>query len=160
MKLFRNSVSELVIIRPPMVYGAGVPGNFSRLTGLVRKGIPLPLGSLANPRSFMFIENLVSVIVRCTEHPQAGGKVFVVSDDDDVTIRDFVRMIASAQNLGCLMFPFPVWLFRSAMALVGQGKAATKLSAPLVVDCSYAKRTLNWVPPYSLEQGVRLSLED
>lgn len=158
-KLFRGTDSELVIIRPPMVYGPNAPGNFSRLASLVRKGLPLPFGGLSNPRSFISIQNLVSFLVRCIDHPNAGGEVFVVSDNDDTTTRDFVREIALAQGRSARLLPAPAWLFVAGLTMLGQGKVARKLSAPLTVDCSYAMKTLEWRPPYSLREGVRMSFE-
>ncbi|MBZ0333223.1 NAD-dependent epimerase/dehydratase family protein [Marinobacter sp. AL4B] len=160
IELFKKSECELVIIRPPMVYGPEAPGNFSRLASLVQKRIPLPLGGLNNQRSFLFVGNLVSFILRCIEHPNAAGQVFVVSDDDDVSTRDFVARIAKAQELRCILLPLPAVLFKAVMTLVGQGRAAGKLAAPLTVDCSHAKRSLGWVPPYSLAEGIRLSFPD
>ena len=159
IKLFRGTDSELVIIRPPMVYGPNAPGNFSRLASLVRKGLPLPFSGLSNPRSFISIQNLVSFLVCCIDHPNAGGQVFVVSDNDDTTTRDFVREIAKAQGRSVKLLPVPAWLFVAGLTLLGQGKAARKLSAPLTVDCSHAMNTLDWQPPYSLREGVRLSFE-
>ena len=159
-RLFRGTDSELVIIRPPMVYGRNAPGNFSRLASLVQKGLPLPFGGLHNPRSFISIQNLVSFLVQCIEHPDAGGKVFVVSDNDDTTTCGFVREIAEAQGRSVRLLPVPAWLFVAGLTLLGQGKAARKLSAPLTVDCSHAMKTLDWRPPYSLREGVRMSFED
>ncbi|MEP3563459.1 MAG: NAD-dependent epimerase/dehydratase family protein [Marinobacter sp.] len=160
IKLFEESDCELVIIRPPMVYGPEAPGNFSRVSSLVKMGLPLPFGGLKNQRSFLFVGNLVSFILRCIDHPNAAGQVFVVSDDEDVSTRDFVVKIATAQKLRCILLPLPAWLFKVAMTLVGQGKAAGKLAAPLTVDCCHAKRTLGWTPPYSLAEGIRLSFPD
>lgn len=158
-QLFESTDSELVIIRPPMVYGPAAPGNFSRLSSLVKQGVPLPFGSLSNQRSFIFIRNLVSFLVCCVNHPAAGGQVFDISDDDDTTTRDFVKEIASALGRKVRLIPVPGWLFVLGMTLVGQGKAARKLRAPLTVDCSHARQTLGWTPPYSLKEGVALSLE-
>lgn len=150
---------ELVIVRPPMVYGPKAPGNFTRLVALVERGIPLPFGSLRNPRSFISIQNLVSFLIRCIDHPNAADQTFVVSDNDDTTTCDFVREIASAQGRSVRLLPVPRWLFVAGLTLLGQGKAARKLSAPLTVDCSHAMNTLDWQPPYSLREGVRLSFE-
>lgn len=142
-----------------MVYGPNAPGNFSRLASLVRKGLPLPFGGLSNPRSFISIQNLVSFLVCCIDHPNAGGEVFVVSDNDDTTTRDFVREIALAQGRSAWLLPVPAWLFVAGLTMLGQVKASRKLSAPLTVDCSYAMKTLTWRPPYSLREGVRMSFE-
>lgn len=158
--LFASTDADLVIVRPPMVYGPYAPGNYSRLVSLVQKGWPLPFGGLHNPRSFISVQNLVSFLVQCIKHPNAGGRVFVVSDNDDTTTCDFVREIAEAQESSVKLLPVPRWLFVTGLTLLGQGKAARKLSAPLTVDCSHAMKTLDWSPPYSLREGVRLSFED
>lgn len=158
-ELFASADADLVIVRPPMVYGPHAPGNYSRLVTLVQKGIPLPFGSLRNSRSFISIQNLVSFLVCCIDHPNAADRTFVVSDNDDTTTCDFVREIASAQGRSVRLLPVPRWLFVAGLTLLGQGKAARKLSAPLTVDCSHAMNTLDWQPPYSLREGVRLSFE-
>lgn len=158
-ELFEGLEAELIIVRPPMVYGRQAPGNYSRLASLVEKGLPLPFGGLRNPRSFISIQNLVSFLVCCIDHPNAGGRVFVVSDNDDTTTGDFVKEIAIAQGRSTIMLPVPRWLFVAGLTLLGQGKAARKLSAPLTIDCSHAMETLDWRPPYPLREGVRLSFD-
>ncbi|KRW82144.1 NAD-dependent epimerase/dehydratase family protein [Marinobacter sp. P4B1] len=158
-EVFQGADTDLVIVRPPMVYGFNAPGNYARLVSLVQKGLPLPFGGLGNPRSFISIQNLVSFLVRCIDHSNAGGQTFVVSDNDDTTTCDFVREIASAQGRSVRLLPVPRWLFVAGLTLLGQGRAARKLSAPLTVDCSHAMNTLDWQPPYSLREGVRLSFE-
>ena len=158
-ELFASADADLVIVRPPMVYGPQAPGNYSRLVSLVEKGFPLPFGALDNPRSFISIQNLVSFLVHCIDHPAASGRTFVISDNDDTTTCDFVREIAKAQGHSVKLLPVPRWLFVAGLTLLGKGKAARKLSAPLTVDCSYAMKTLDWRPPYSLREGLRMSFE-
>jgi nucleoside-diphosphate-sugar epimerase len=155
--VFRGTQTELTIIRPPMVYGANAPGNFTRLLSLVRKGLPLPLGGLNNPRSFISVQNLVSFLVECIDHSDAGGKIFTVSDNDDTTTSEFVREIARADGRSVMLLPVPEFIFVAGLSVLGHRRAALKMTAPLVVDCSYAMRVLGWHPPYSLRESLRLS---
>ena len=159
-ELLNGSGVDLIIIRPPMVYGPKAPGNYSRLVPLVERGFPLPFGALDNPRSFISIQNLVSFLIRCVDHPNAAGQTFVVSDNDDTTTCDFVREIAKAQGCAVKLLPVPRWLFVAGLTLLGKGKIARKLCAPLTVDCSHAMKTLDWHPPYSLREGLRMSFEN
>ena len=150
---------ELVIIRPPLVYGPGVKGNFASLLRLASKGIPLPLGAVNNARSLVALDNLVDLIVRCVSHPKAAGQVFLVSDGKPVSTTDLLRGIAAAMNKRCWLLPVPEWVFRAGLGLLGKRAIADRLFGSLVVDISHTKETLDWEPPISLEEGLRRAIE-
>ncbi|PVY70836.1 nucleoside-diphosphate-sugar epimerase [Tamilnaduibacter salinus] len=146
---------EIVIVRPPLVYGPGAPGNFDRLARWVRNGIPLPLGTVRNKRSFISVYNLADVIVRCLDHPNAVGKVFLVKDGEDLSTTDFIRRIGNAMGRKPRLMPFPVSVLRTILVATGQKNAAQSLLDSLVVDGVDVEEALGWVPPYSVEESLR-----
>jgi len=150
---------ELVIIRPPLVYGANAPGNFGKLTRLVGKSFPLPLGSINNFRSFVGIDNLVDFIVTCLEHPAAANETFMVSDGQDLSTPDLIRRMARAMNRPARLLPVPVWALQAAALLLGKGDAVQRLCGNLQVDISKARTLLGWNPPISVDEGLRLAVK-
>jgi nucleoside-diphosphate-sugar epimerase len=147
---------EVVIIRPPLVYGPGVEANFGRLLSWVNKGIPLPLGcATVNRRSFVAIDNLIDFVVTCIRHPKAANQIFLVSDGRDVSTAELLRGMANALNRKALLVPIPVrWLARGAK-LFGATEAAQRLLQSLQVDIVKNEVLLGWVPPLSLDQGLQ-----
>ena len=145
----------VVIIRPPLVYGASAPGNFGKLTRLIAKSLPLPLGSINNLRSFVGIDNLVDFIVACLEHPAAANETFLVSDGEDLSTPDLIRRTASAINRPARLLPVPVWALQAGASLLGKGDAVQRLCGNLQVDISKARSLLGWVPPVSVDEGLR-----
>ena len=147
---------EVVIIRPPLIYGPGVAANFGRLLSWVKKGIPLPLGcATANRRSFVAIDNLTDFIVTCIQHPKAANQIFLVSDGHDVSTAALLRGMAKALNREALLVPMPVrWLAWGAK-LFGATEAAQRLLQSLQVDIVKNALLLGWVPPLSLDQGLQ-----
>lgn len=150
---------ELVIIRPPLVYGPGVKGNFSRLIDLTGQGIPLPLGAVNNKRSLVALDNLISLIVLCTTHPNATGQVFLVSDGEPVSTPSLIRALASAMGKRCWLIPVPGWMFRVGLSLVGKQAAANRLLGSLVVNIDHTRSTLGWRPVVSLQEGLLSTVE-
>jgi nucleoside-diphosphate-sugar epimerase len=146
---------EVVIIRPPLVYGANAPGNFGKLTRLVAKGLPFPLGSINNLRSFVGIDNLVDLIITCLEHPAAANETFLVSDGEDLSTPDLIRRMARAMNHPARLLPVPVWALQAGASLLGKGDAVQRLCGNLQVDISKARSLLGWVPPVSVDEGLR-----
>jgi nucleoside-diphosphate-sugar epimerase len=146
---------EVVIIRPPLVYGPGVKANFAALVRGVRRGWPLPLGALRNRRSLVGLGNLVDFIVTCTTHPQAANQTFLVSDGQDLSTADLVRALARAAGVPARLPSVPVWALRGAAALLGKGDAVQRLCGNLQVDITKAREVLGWVPPVSVEEGLR-----
>jgi len=146
---------EVVIIRPPLVYGCNAPGNFGALMRAVQRGWPLPLGAVHNQRSLVALDNLVDFIVTCITHPQAANQTFLVSDGQDLSTTELVRGMARAAGVPARLLPVPVWALQAGATLLGKGDAARRLCGNLQVDISKAKQLLGWVPPISIDEGLR-----
>lgn len=149
---------KCVIVRPPMVYGPGAPGNLPRLLRLVRRGVPLPLGSVRNRRSWIFIDNLVDFLLLCLDHPSAAGETFVVSDDDPLSTPDLLRHLAVELNVPSRVFPFPLPLLNLAGTLAGAADEVRRLTESMTVDASRAKQQLGWKPPLTLNEGLSTTI--
>ncbi len=146
---------EVVVVRPPLVYGPGVKGNFARLLDLVRSGVPLPLAAVDNRRSFIGRDNLVDLLIRCIDHPSAAGQTLLVSDGQDLSTPKLLRMIANAMGHSVRLFPVPVPLLRAAGRALGRLNEVDRLVGSLQVDSSATRDVLDWSPPVSVEEGVR-----
>lgn len=146
---------EFVIVRPPLVYGPGNPGNFLRLLHWINKGLPLPLASIKNERSFIGIDNLVDFLTTCLVHPQAANEVFLVADGEVVSTPDLIRRLAGFLGMQVRLLPFPVPLLRLGANLLGQGDVIARLTDSLVVNSEKAQRQLGWVAKTSLTQGLK-----
>jgi len=163
-ELTQGSDMEVVIIRPPLVYGPGVKGNFATLVHWVRQGYPLPFGAVDNQRSFVALENLVDFIALCadrTRSPCAANQVFLISDGVDVSTPELLRKVAQAYGVPFRLWPVPeVWL-RLAARLLGKSAAADRLLGSLVVDSSKACDFLGWRPVVTMEDQLRkMALHD
>lgn len=146
---------EVVIVRPPLVYGPGVGGNFVRLLGLVQRGVPLPFGSVENARSLIYLGNFVDALIACATHPATANKTFLVKDGEDVSTPELVRRIAFALGVKPRLLPVPPALMRWAGRLVGGKQAALdRLLGSLQVDDSRIRSELGWSPPFSMAQGL------
>ncbi|QRJ65591.1 NAD-dependent epimerase/dehydratase family protein [Azospira restricta] len=143
------------VVRPPLVYGPAAPGNFRRLVGLVRRGVPLPLRGAKAPRSYIGLDNLVSALICAATHPAAANRAFVVADDEDVGTADLIRLISDAMGRPARLWWIPEHLLRVVAAVVGRGGAAERLLDPLQVDCRQIMDALGWQPPLGLREGVR-----
>ena len=150
---------EVVIIRPPLVYGPGVKANFAALMHAVQRGWPLPLGAVHNQRSLVALDNLVDFIVTCITHPQAANQTFLVSDGHDLSTTELVRGMAQAAGVTARLLPVPVWALQAGARLLGKGDAVQRLCGNLQVDISKARSLLGWVPPVSLEEGLRQAVK-
>ena len=148
--------TELVVLRPPLVYGPGAPGNFGRLLGLVRRLPLVPLGGLHRQRSLIHIDNLCDAIERAAWHPQAAGRRFVLCDGDDVSVADIARELASGlgRSPRCVVDVPEVWLRRAASAL-GRGPALDKLAGELRVDASAFRAATGWLPSLRVREALR-----
>ena len=149
---------DVVIIRPPLVYGPGVKANFEALMRAVRHRWPLPLGSVDNQRSLVALDNLVDFIVTCITHPQAVNQTFLVSDGHDLSTTELVRGMAQAAGVPARLLPVPVWALQAGANLLGKGDAVQRLCGNLQVDISKARTLLGWVPPVSVEEGLRRAM--
>ena len=144
---------ELMVLRPPLVYGPGVKANFLRLLGWVDSGLPLPLASVHNRRSLIYVGNLVDAIARCAEHPAVRGP-FLVSDEESVSTPELVSRIARALGRPARLVPTPPVLLRVAGMIAGRRDEIRRLTGSLAVDSSRARRLLDWRPPYTLDAGL------
>lgn len=146
---------ELVVIRPPLVYGPGVKANFAALVQAVKRGWPLPLAKVDNSRSLVGLDNLVNFIETCAIHSQAAGQTFLVSDGHDLSTPELIRRLAWAADVPVRLWPVPVWLLETGAAVLGKREAAKRLCGNLQVDISKARNLLGWVPPFSVDEGLR-----
>jgi nucleoside-diphosphate-sugar epimerase len=146
---------EVVVIRPPLVYGPGVKANFLRLMRLIAKGVTLPFGSAENRRSLVGIWNLCDLIACCVRHPAAAGETFLVSDGRDVSSAELVRLLASGMGRPVRLLPIPAGVLLSAAHMIGRGGPVERLFGSLQVDPSKADRVLGWRPPVPVEEGLR-----
>ena len=154
-QLATDTGMEVVIIRPPLVYGPGVKANFAALMRAVQRGWPLPLGAVHNQRSLVALDNLVDFIVTCISHPQAANQTFLVSDGQDLSTTELVRGMAHAAGVPARLLPMPVWALQAGATLLGKGDAVQRLCGNLQVDISKARSLLGWMPPVSVEEGLR-----
>lgn len=145
---------EVVIIRPPLVYGTGVKANFKNLIKLSHLSIPLPFGAIHNKRSLIYIENLIDFIVLCTHHPKAANETFLISDDADVSTTQLIKYIREANGQKSWLLPVPKSWLTCVFKLIGKSSLSDRLCGNLQVDITKAKTLLNWKPPYSVKEGI------
>ena len=150
---------EVVIIRPPLVYGPGVKGNFANLIKLVGKGLPLPLGIIHNRRSMIALDNLVDLIITCIDHPNAANQVFLASDGQDLSTTELLQGLAQAMGTPSRLLPIPGALLSLAASVLGKKSIADRLLGSLQVDISKTRDLLNWAPPISVDEGLRRCFE-
>jgi nucleoside-diphosphate-sugar epimerase len=146
---------EVVIIRSPIVYGPGVKANFQTLIGAVARGIPLPLGAVHNRRSLVALDNLVDFILACLEHRAAANETFLVSDGEDLSTTDLIHRLARVLGRPARTISVPVSVLRAGASLLGRREVAQRLLESLQVDMSKARQVLGWVPPISVDEGLR-----
>lgn len=157
-KISEQYPMEVVIIRPPMVYGANAPGNFSKLVSLIKSRVPLPFALAKAPRSFIYIGNLVNFIEVCINHPGAANEIFLVSDADDISLAFMIDQISRSLHLRVNLFPLPIALLEGLLTLLGRSGLANQLLKPMRIDISKAQGLLEWVPQYSSIDGVKFSI--
>ncbi|MDO9219962.1 MAG: SDR family oxidoreductase [Thiobacillus sp.] len=145
---------EVVILRPPLVYGPGVKANFQRLIHIVKRGWPLPLGSIRNRRSLLYLGNFVDAIRLCVEHPAAAGQIFLLDDGEPVSTPELIRAVARALGHPARLLAVPVWLLEAAGTLLGKRAAVARITGSLFVDSSAIRSRLGWRPPYSMAAGL------
>ena len=146
---------EVVVVRLPLVYGYGAKGNLARLIKLVRLGIPLPLSLVKNQRSMIGIDNLVDLLIRCIDHPEASGKTFLASDGKDLSTPELIKLIALSMEKKASLFPVPIFLLKFLGSIFGKREEIDRLVGSLRIDNSYTKEILNWTPPLIVEEGIR-----
>ena len=150
---------EVVIIRPPLVYGPGVKGNFASMIKLVEKGLPLPFGAIDNRRSLVGLDNLVDLIITCIDHPNAANQVFLVSDGEDLSTSGLLRRVAKAMGKPSRLIPVPAGLLQLGATVLGNKAVGQRLLGSLQVDISSTRERLDWTPPVSVDEGLRRCFE-
>lgn len=145
---------EVVIIRPPLVYGPGVKANFAAMLKMAEKNLPLPLGAIHNKRSLVALDNLVDLIVTCIDHPKAANQTFLVSDDQDVSTTELLNLMTRAAGKKPWLLPVPMSWLKLAGKLTGKQAVIDRLCGNLQVDISHTKETLGWKPPLTVEEGI------
>lgn len=150
---------EVVIIRPPLVYGPGVRANFKTMMRWLALGLPLPLGAVYNRRSMVALDNLIDLIVTCIDHPAAANQTFMVSDGEDLSTTQLLQRLGIALGKPALLIPIPVKLLNSAAILIGKRNVAQRLCTSLRVDISKTQKLLGWVPPLSVDEGLKRAAE-
>jgi nucleoside-diphosphate-sugar epimerase len=153
-RIARETGLEVVILRPPLVYGPGVKANFLRLMKTIQRGWPLPLGAIRNRRSLLYLGNFVDAIRLCVEHPGAAGRTFLLDDGAAVSTPDLIRAVAHAMGLPARLLTVPVGVLALAGALVGKRAAVARLAGSLWVDNSFIRSCLGWTPPFTMESGL------
>ena len=145
-------------LRPPLVYGVGVMGNFASLVQAIRKGLPLPLGAVRNRRSLVYAGNLADSVLAALQQPAPGARTYLVSDGEDLSTPELIRAIAAAMDRNARLVPLPPALLRLAGWLTGRSAAVDRLLGSLVIDASRIRAELGWSPRHSLSEGLRISL--
>lgn len=151
---------SIVIIRPPLIYGPEVKGNFKRMLQWLRRGVPLPLGAIHNKRSLVYVGNLVDLILRCIDNPKAANQVFLVSDDNDLSTTDLLSHLGKSLGLSLRLLPIPVFLLSTMASVLGKKSIAQRLFGTLQVDISKTKQLLDWTPPVSVDEGLRITVAE
>jgi nucleoside-diphosphate-sugar epimerase len=150
---------EVVIIRPPLVYGSGAPGNFASLMRWLQRGVPLPLGAIHNQRSLVALDNLVDLLVTCLRHPAAANQIFLVSDGEDVSTPELLRHMGQAMGRPARLIPVPASLLKLVAAMIGKQDMAQRLCGSLQIDMSKTEELLGWRPPFSVDEALKKAAE-
>ena len=150
---------EVVIIRPALVYGFGVKGNFLSMMCWLHKGIPLPLGAINNVRSLVALDNLIDFIITCLHHPMAANETFLVSDGEDLSTTQLLQYTLAAMQVKPWLIPIPTSIIQTGAKLLGKSEVAKRLCCNLQVDITKARQLLGWAPPISVREGLRRAVE-
>ena len=151
---------QIVVLRLPLVYGPGIKGNLARLLKIIRLGIPLPLKNIKNKRSIIGIDNLIDVLICCINNKEAEGKTFLLSDGEDLSTPDLLRIMSSSLGKPLYLFSFPVFLLKFASYIFFKENEINKLTDSLRVNIAYTEKTLNWKPQMNIKDGIRNMLQD
>ncbi|WP_299491565.1 NAD-dependent epimerase/dehydratase family protein [Acaryochloris sp. IP29b_bin.137] len=149
-----NTDLEVVILRPPLVYGPGVKANFLQLLKAVQAGIPLPLAQVNNCRSLLFVGNLIDAILTCVTHPSAANQIFIVSDGEDISTSDLLNRTGLALNRPTPLFPLPLSWLKVLGYCTGRTSQVDRLLSSFSTDSGKIRKMLDWQPPFTLEQGL------
>jgi len=156
LRLARDVDMEVVIVRPPLVYGLGVKANFERLMQWVSKGLPLPFGAITNNRrSLVALDNLVDLLIRCIDHPSAAGKIFMASDGEDLSTKELLQRLGGAMRRPVFLVPIPASMLNWLANLIGQQNVASRLLGSLQVDISETRQLLEWSPVITVDDALQ-----
>jgi nucleoside-diphosphate-sugar epimerase len=153
--LAQETGMQVVVVRPPLVYGPGVGANFLSMMRWLRRGVPLPLGAIDNRRSLVALGNLADLVAVCAEHPAAANQVWLAADGEDLSTSQLLRRMGQALGKPARLLPVPAWMLGAACAVIGKRGFAQRLCGSLQVDISKARQLLGWVPPLSVDEGLR-----
>jgi nucleoside-diphosphate-sugar epimerase len=162
LQIAEETGMEVVIVRPPLVYGPGVKANFASMMRWVNKGVPLPFGLVDNQRSLVALDNLVDLIALCADReksPKAANQVFLISDGEDVSTTQLLQKVAKAFNKKAFLLPIPVWLMTFVAKILGKGDVANRLFGSLQVDSSKARDLLGWKPVTTIDEQLQKTAE-
>lgn len=159
LALSKQTGMEVVIIRPPLIYGPGVGANFMAMMRWVAHRVPLPLGAIHNQRSMLALGNLVDFIATCIGHPKASGQIFLVSDGQDVSVTQLLHKLARALKVRLFLLPLPINLIRLVATALGKSAVAQRLCDNLQVDSTKTQALLGWMPPLSLDEGLQITAD-
>jgi nucleoside-diphosphate-sugar epimerase len=159
-KLLKRSQMELVVIRPPLVYGPNAPGNFGRLVRWVCKPIPLPLGAVNNKRTLISLDNLIDLIMTCVNHPRAANQVFLAGDGQDLSTTELLVGVARAAGVPSRLVATPSSLLMLGAFLLGKKPMAQRLLCSLQIDIRKSRHLLDWKPPLTVEEGLRRCFDE
>ncbi|MEZ8723959.1 UDP-glucose 4-epimerase family protein [Vibrio pomeroyi] len=158
-QLSKETGLQVVIIRPPLVYGPGVKANFLSMMRIIEKGIPLPFGSIHNKRSLVYLDNLSSLILTCCEHPSAPGYTFLASDGQDVSTTKLMQTIALSMNKTPRLLPIPMSWIQWVASVIKKQHIAQRICGSLQVEARLTKDILGWVPPVTFDEGIKNTVE-
>ena len=153
--LVRDSKMDLIIVRPPLVYGAGAKGNFRNLKKLVDLNLPLPFANLNNKRSFISIQNLCSFLFYCLDM-NTKNQIFLVSDNEDISVKDFIKKISYSRNKKIKLFSFPIFLLKHIFKVLYGEDSSNSFFNSLQIKCSETIDLTGWNPKYSVEESLEL----
>jgi nucleoside-diphosphate-sugar epimerase len=151
---------QWVVVRPPLVYGPGVKGNFHAMMRWVYSGVPLPLGAIHNRRSLIALDNLVDVLVSCIDHPAAANQTFLASDSEDLSTTELLRRVARALGRSPRLLPVPRRVLMLGAQLLGKQALSRRLCESLYMDSSKTRTLLGWSPRLSVDEGLRIAAEE
>jgi nucleoside-diphosphate-sugar epimerase len=157
-KICANSNMDFVILRPPLVYGPGVKANFLSILNAVKKGYPLPLSSINNLRSLIYVGNLAHAIFTCIERSDVANKTYMISDTD-ISVPELIKKIAYHMDKDARLFNCPVSLLKSVASIVGNKSLINRVTDSLLVDSSRFRQELDWEPPYNLDEGISETID-
>lgn len=158
-QIAKETGMEVVVIRPVMVYGPGVKGNFLSMMNWLHKSVPLPLGAINNVRSLVALDNLIDLIIICLRHPAAANETFIVSDGEDLSTTQLLQYTSAAMQIKPWLIPIPTSIIQTGAKLLGKSEVAKRLCCNLQVDITKARQLLGWVPLISVREGLRRAVE-